>query len=158
MSAINRDERGTWHWVAAVDRTYERKAFRIAFGVCGGICLLFILMSLLMDAEMLWVTLLSGLGVMAVVGGVCLLFEHSAGKRTQGYLMTEDAVSFRRPRQIVPFPFRSIRKAVVVPSRDMIELYQAVGSGPVFVPHGDFEFVRDFILERLPDTAEIRYE
>ena len=40
----------------------------------------------------------------------------------------------------------------------MIELYQIAGSAPIFVPHEDFEFVKDFILERIPETAEVKYE
>ena len=40
----------------------------------------------------------------------------------------------------------------------MIELYQAIGSGAVFTAPEDFEFVRDFILQRLPDDAVILYE
>ena len=39
----------------------------------------------------------------------------------------------------------------------MIELFQAAGSGPVFVPPEDFAFVKEFILQRLPQTAAIEY-
>ena len=144
---ITKDEQGNYCWDGMIDRSYEHKAFKIAFGVCGGICAMFILMSLILGGDMLGITLLSTVGVMAVVGGVC----------RQGYIMTEDAILFRRRRYNAPFTFRSIKKAVVYPSRDMIELYQAVGSGPVFIPHEEFEFVKDFILRRLPDTAEVVY-
>ncbi len=154
---ITRDEQGNYCWDGKIDRSYEHKAFKIAFGVCGGICAMFILMSLILGGDMLGITLLSTVGVMAVVGGVCWLFNRNAGNRRQGYIMTEDAILFRRRKYNAPFTFRSIKKAVVYPSRDMIELYQAVGSGPVFIPHEEFEFVKDFILRRLPDTAEVVY-
>lgn len=39
----------------------------------------------------------------------------------------------------------------------MIELFQTIGSEPVFVPHEDFPFVKDFILQMLPETAEGKY-
>ena len=32
---------------------------------------------------------------------------------------------------------------------------QKVGSGPVFAPPEEFDFVKRFILERLPDGAEV---
>ena len=57
-----------------------------------------------------------------------------------------------------PFFFKSIRKAVVFTNRNMIELYTPLGSGPVFVPHEDFGFIRDYILRRLPDTAVVVYK
>ena len=154
---IERDEHGTYHWTGVVDRGYEDKSFKIAFGVCGGICALFLLMSLFMGGEVLGVMLLSTLGVMAVCGGVCWLFNRNAGSRKQSYIMNEESVGFHQRRYYTPFPFRSIKKAVIYESRDMIELFQAVGSGPVFVPHEDFPFVKDFILQRLPDTAEVEY-
>ena len=37
-------------------------------------------------------------------------------------------------------------------------LYQLMGSGPVFVSHEDFGFVRDYILRRIPETAEVVFE
>ena len=156
-SQISRDERGIYHWTGVIDRSYENKTFRIAFGVCGGICAAFILMSLFMGGEFMGTVLLSCLGVMAVCGGVCWLFNRNAGHRKQSYLMDEDSVGLYQRRYYTPITFRSVRKAVVHGSRDMIELFQAVGSAPVFVPHEDFPFVRDFILERLPKTAETEY-
>ena len=155
LQRIEKDQHGFYHWYGTVDAGYEKKTFRIAFGVCGGMCLMFIVMSLFMGGEVLGVTLLSCLGVMAVCFGVCFLFNLNAGNRRQGYRMNEDCVIFGRGRSTAPFFFKSIRKAVVFPSRHMIELYPPVGSGPVFAPPEDYEFVRDFILERLPDTAEV---
>ena len=154
---IERDERGAYHWTGVIDRGYEGKTFGIAFGVCDGICALFILMSLFLDGEVLRVTLLSSLGVMAVCGGVCWLFNRNAGNRKQRYIMNDECVGFHQPRHCAPITFRSVRKAVIYESRDMIELIQAAGSGPVFVPHEDFAFVKDFILQRLPETAEVEY-
>ena len=150
-------EHGAYYWTAVIDRGYEYKTFKILFGVCGGICALLILMSLFLGGEAVGITLLSSLGVMAVCGSVCWLFNRNAGHRKQRYSMSEESVGFYRRRYYAPFPFRSIRKAVVYESRDMIELFQTVGSGPVFVPHEDFQFVKEFILQRLPETAVVEY-
>ena len=107
---------------------------------------------------MLKVTLLSCIGAMAVAGGTCWLYKQNAGKRVQGYMMTEEVISLKQKRYWAPFSFKKKKKAVIYPSRDMIELYQIAGSAPIFVPHEDFEFVKDFILERIPETAEVKYE
>ena len=156
-SHIEKDEFGAYHWTGTVDRDYEHKTFRIAFGVCGGICALLVLMSLILGGDVIGVVLPSSLGVMVVCGGVCWLFNRIAGKRRQSYILNEEFVGFHQHRYYSPITFRSVRKAVIYESRDMIEMFQAVGSGPVFVPHEAFPFVKDFITQRLPETAEIEY-
>ena len=153
-----KDEYGAYRWNGVIDVGYEHKTFKIVFGVCGGICAMFVVMSLIMGGEMLKVTLLSCIGAMAVAGGTCWLYKQNAGKRVQGYMMTEEVISLKQRRYWAPFSFQSIKKAVIYPSRDMIELYQIARSAPIFVPHEDFEFVKDFILERIPETAEVKYE
>ena len=159
MNKVQRRENGVYYWTGIVDVGYENKTFRIVLGVCGGMCLMFIVMGLFMGGDMMKPILLSCLAVMAIAGGVCWLFSRNAGNRGQRYEMTEDCILFLGgKRSTNPFPFKSIRKAVVFNSRNMIELYQLVGSGPVFVPHEDFGFVRDYILRRIPDSAEVIYE
>ena len=111
-----------------------------------------------MARDVLGVILLSCLGVMAIVGGVYFLFNLNAGNRKQAYTMTEDCIIFGVGKAANPFFYKSIRKAVVFTERNMIELYTLVGSGPVFVDHNDFGFVRDYILRRLPETTEVVYE
>ena len=158
MSRIHRDENGVYHWTGTVDVGYEHKVFKIVCGVMGAMCVFFIVMALVMGGDMLGVTLLTCLGVMAIAGGVCWIFSLNAGNRPQAYSMTEDYIIFGVGKASNPFSFRSIRKAVVYTSRNMIELYQLVGSGPVFASHEDFGFVRDYILRRIPEDAEVIYE
>ena len=151
-------ENGIYRWNGTVDVSYEHKVFKILFIVIGAVCVLFIVMALLMGGEMLGVVLLSDLGVMAVVGGVCFLFNLNAGNRKQAYTMTEACIIFGVGKAQNPFFYKSIRKAVVYTGRNMIELDTFVGSGPVFVDHHDFGFVRDYIIRRLPESAEVVYE
>ncbi len=157
MDSILKDDHGVYRWNGVIDKRYEHKTFGIVFGVCGGICIMFVIMGIMLGGGLLGIMLLTAIGVMAVCGAVCWLFNLNAGKRKQGYLMTEVGVSLKQRRSYSPLTFRSIRKAVIYPSRDMIELYQIAGSAPVFVPHDDFDFVKDYILRRLPETAEIVY-
>ncbi len=151
-------ENGTYQWNGTVDVSYEQKTFRILFTVIGAVCILFILIGFVMARDVLGVILLSCLGIMAIVGGVCFLFNLNAGNRKQAYTMTEDCIIFGVGKAANPFFYKSIRKAVVFTGRNMIELYTLVGSGPVFVDHNDFGFVRDYILRRLPETTEVVYE
>ena len=111
-----------------------------------------------MGEGLIKVMLPTSLGIMAIVGGVCWLFNRDAGNRKQAYTMTEDCIIFGVGKAANPFFYSSIRKAVVYTSRNMIELYTSIGSGPVFVDHNDFGFVRDYIVRRLPEKAEVVYE
>ena len=151
-------ENGTYSWRGTIDVSYEHKVFKILFTVIGAVCVLFIVMALVMGGEMLGVMLLTCLGIMAVVGGVCFLFNLNAGNRKQAYTMTEDCIIFGGGKASNPFFYKSIRKAVVYTGRNMIELHTLIGHGPVFVDHNEFGFVRDYILRRLPETAEVVYE
>ncbi len=157
MSLITRDDQGAYHWTAKIDAGYEQKTFRIVFGVVGGICALFIIMSLTMGGDMMLPVLLSCAGALAVAGGVCWLFKRNAGNRNQSYIMTDSHIMFCMPRANNAFAFSSTRKAMVYTSRNMIELYQPMASGPIFVAHEDFGFVRDYILQRIPADARIEY-
>lgn len=151
-------ENGRYQWKGTIDVSYKHKVFKIIFLVIGAVCALFIVMGLTMGRDMLGVILLSCLGIMAIVGGVCFLFNLNAGNRKQPYTMTEDCIIFGGGKASNPFFFKSIRKAVVYNSRNMIELHTLVGHGPVFVDHNEFGFVRDYILRRLPEDAEVLYE
>ncbi len=151
-------ENGTYQWNGTVDVSYERKTFKILFTVIGVFCFFFIIIGIVMARDVLGVILLSCLGIMAIVGGVCFLFYLNAGNRKQASTMTEDCIIFGVGKAANPFFYKSIRKAVVFTGRNMIELYTLVGSGPVFVDHNDFGFVRDYILRRLPETTEVVYE
>jgi len=149
---------GRYEWNGTVDVSYEHKTFKIVFGVCGCLCIVFIIMALALGGDMLGVILLSDLGVMAICGGVCFLFNLNAGNRKQAYTMTEDCIIIGVGRAQNPFFYKSIRKAIVYTGRNMIELHTLIGHGPVFADHNDFGFVRDYILRRLPETAEVVYE
>ena len=155
---ITQDENGTFRWNGTVDVSYEHKTFKILFTVIGSLCFVFIIMGFVMGDGIRDVMVLTSLGIMAIVGVVCFLFNLNAGNRRQAYTMTEDCIIFGAGRAQNPFFYKSIRKAVVYMSRNMIELYTTVGSGPVFVDHEDFGFVRDYILKRLPESAKVVWE
>ena len=155
---ITQNENGTYRWNGTVDVSYEHKTFKILFTVIGSLCAVFIIMGFVMGDGIRDVMVLTSLGIMAVVGGVCFLFNLNAGNRKQPYTMTEDAIIFGGGKAQNPFFYKSVRKAVVYTGRNMIELHTLVGHGPVFVDHEDFGFVRDYILRRLPESAEVVYE
>ena len=158
-TGIERDENGTYHWTAAIDGEYDRKIIRIVFGAIGGLCVLFTVYALVKYPDMFLTTLLSCLGVLAVVSAVALPLMRLSRGRQQKYEMNEEYVRFvGTGRSDSYFRYKGIRRVRVNRARNLIHIRGIAVSAPFFVPPEGFEFVRNYILSRLPDSAKVSYE
>ena len=158
-TGIERDENGTYHWTAAIDGEYDRKIIRIVFGAIGGLCVLFTVYALVKYPDMFLTTLLSCLGVLAVVSAVALPLMRLSRGRQQKYEMNEEYVRFvGSGRSDSYFRYKGIRRVRVNRARNLIHIRGIAVSAPFFVPPEGFEFVRNYILSRLPDSAKVSYE
>ena len=158
-TGIERDENGTYHWIAAIDGEYDRKIIRIVFGAIGGLCVLFTVYALVKYPDMFLTTLLSCLGVLAVVSAVALPLMRLSRGRQQKYEMNEEYVRFvGSGRSDSYFRYKGIRRVRVNRARNLIHIRGIAVSAPFFVPPEGFEFVRNYIVSRLPDSAKVSYE
>ena len=158
-TGIERDENGTYHWTAAIDGEYDRKIIRIVFGAIGGLCVLFTVYALVKYPDMFLTTLLSCLGVLAVVSAVALPLMRLSRGRQQKYEMNEEYVRFvGYGRSDSYFRYKGIRRVRVNRARNLIHIRGTAVSAPFFVPPEGFEFVRNYILSRLPDSAKVSDE
>ena len=158
-TGIERDENGTYHWTAAIDGEYDRKIIRIVFGAIGGLCVLFTVYALVKYPDMFLTTLLSCLGVLAVVSAVALPLMRLSRGRQQKYEMNEEYVRFvGSGRSDSYFHYKGIRRVRVNRARNLIHIRGIAVSAPFFVPPEGFEFVRNYIVSRLPDSAKVSYE
>ena len=158
-TGIERDENGTYHWTAAIDGEYDRKIIRIVFGAIGGLCVLLTVYALVKYPDMFLTTLLSCLGVLAVVSAVALPLMRLSRGRQQKYEMNEEYVRFvGYGRSDSYFHYKGIRRVRVNRARNLIHIRGIAVSAPFFVPPEGFEFVRNYIVSRLPDSAKVSYE
>ncbi len=158
-TGIERDENGTYHWVAAIDGEYDRKIIRIVFGAISGLCVLLTVYALVKYPDMFLTTLLSCLGVLAVVSAISLPLMRLSRGRQQKYEMNEEYVRFvGTGRSDSYFRYKGIRRVRVNRARNLIHIGGIAVSAPFFVPPEGFEFVRNYILSRLPDSAKVSYE
>ena len=158
-TGIERDENGTYHWTAAIDGEYDRKIIRIVFGAIGGLCVLFTVYALVKYPDMFLTTLLSCLGVLAVVSAVALPLMRLSRGRQQKYEMNEEYVRFvGYGWSDSYFHYKGIRRVRVNRARNLIHIRGIAVSAPFFVPPEGFEFVRNYIVSRLPDSAKVSYE
>ena len=158
-TGIERDENGTYHWTAAIDGEYDRKIIRIVFGAIGGLCVLLTVYALVKYPDMFLTTLLSCLGVLAVVSAVALPLMRLSRGRQQKYEMNEEYVRFvGYGRSDSYFRYKGIRRVRVNRARNLIHIRGIAVSAPFFVPPEGFEFVRNYIVSRLPDSSKVNYE
>lgn len=158
-TGIERDENGTYHWTAAIDGEYDRKIIRIVFGAIGGLCVLFTVYALVKYPDMFLTTLLSCFGVLAVVSAVALPLMRLSRGRQQKYEMNEEYVRFvGYGRSDSYFRYKGIRRVRVNRARNLIHIRGIAVSAPFFVTPEGFEFVRNYIVSRLPDSAKVSYE
>lgn len=158
-TTITQDENGTYHWNGTIDGQYDQKVIGIIFGSIGGMCVLFLVLAFVINREVLLVTGLSGLGVMAVTALVTIPLMRAGKGRQQKYEMNEEYIRYvGYGREDTYFHYKDIRRVVVHNSRNMIEVKGLVVTAPFFAAHEDFGFIRDYVIHRLPDRAEVVYE
>ena len=87
-------ENGTYHWTGTVDTIFDRKVYTIVFGVMGGMCLFFLVMALIVNPEMLLITFLSDLGIMAVVSLITIPYMKATKGRQQAYEMNDECIHY----------------------------------------------------------------
>ena len=157
---VTRVDDGVYRWRAKFSDGQKRKVVKITMGVCGGCCLLLLGMSFFLDGFgfMFRVTLLSCLGAMAIAGLISWLYYRSGGPVSQPYELTEEYVRYiGTSKTDTYFYFRLIRRVRICAEQDLLDLSTLLTTAPVFVPHEDFRFVEDYILNHLPESAEVRF-
>ena len=148
-------EDGTFCWRCHVDSSVTGFAYRLAFGVCGGICALFILMALFMDPWVLKITLLSCLAAMAVAAAVVLIFRR-LGSWYEFYWMNDAYIRIGTGKSTRIMEYDKLQRVVL--TNKTIRLEKNIRKEIVFIPEGDYDLVRHYILSRIPETTEVDRE
>ena len=157
---VARGEDGVYRWLGEFSDEQKRKVVKITMGVCGGFCLLRLGMGYYLDGfgEMFRVMLLSCLAVMAIAGLVSWLYYRASGIEYQPYEMTEEYVRYVGGRRTdTYFHYDRIRRVKVDAEQSVLEVSTLLTTAPIIVPPGDFRFVEDYILNRLPGSTEVIY-
>jgi len=146
-------ENGTYCWRCKVDDATTGFAYKLTLGVCGGICAFLILLSLAIGN--LWatkITLLSSLGVMAIAGGVVLIFK-ILGNWDEYYWMNDEYIRIGTGKSTAVMEYERLRRVILADNKILLE--KKLGRATVFIPDGDYDLVRNYILARIPGTTEV---
>ena len=156
-SSLERDEQGTYYWTGIIDRQYDRKIYKIMFGWIGGVLLFFVGVCIYLNPAALSIVLPIFLGIMALVVLVTVVMVRLTGGGFQDYEMNEEYVHYvsASPKADTYFRYKDIRLVRVYPARNMMEIKGIIVGAPFFVPPEDFRFVRNYILQRVPDYVKV---
>ena len=146
-------ENGTYCWRCKVDNSVTGFAYKLTFGVCGGICAMFILMGLFMnDPWVLKITLLTCMAVMAVVAGVVLVFK-KLGNWYEFYWMNDEYLRIGTGRSTRLMEYDKLQRVIL--TNKTIRLEKKIGKETVFIPEGDYDLVKNYVLSRIPGTTDV---
>ena len=159
MSNITRDPDGNYHWDCSVDVDFHRRSGRQGIwgilGLCVFVLIIFFFVSRGTDVRNDWWIPLLVIGVILAVGLPLLFLWNAAPDPHEQYLMTEDYVKSGYGKSSIYSEFKKTRELLITPK--YLELTGPRSSNRIYVPEEDMGFVRNFIIERMPEGANIRY-
>ena len=148
-----------YHWECPIDKEYHRQSVKTGFYVllllCAAVIIIYLIASRSTDRQTdFWIPLLV-IGVILAVALPLLLLMNSADAPHEEYFMTEEYVKAGYGKGALFARFK--KTAEVTVTEKYIEMSGGYRTVRVYVPEEDMPFVRDYILERIPDSAVIRH-
>ena len=159
MSKIMQTSDGSYHWDCSIDRDYHRKFGKEGLIGILVLCVAVFVIYLIIPAgpdghKDLWIPLLV-IGVILVIALPLLYFWNSAEDPHEQYEMTETYVKSGYAKGAVFSEFNKTTEVVI--TERYLEMIGKYKDNRIYVPSEDMDFVREFILERVPGDAVIRH-
>ena len=152
-------EDGSYRWSCSIDKDFHRSKAKAGFWAClavAGVSLLagFFASGMSSAHNSIWMILLVPFVIMII--GLPLIFLYgSAEDPHESYVLTEKYVKSGYGREAVFATFEKTKTVAVRPQ--YIELSGQFRTVRVYVPAEDGEFVREYILARIPGNAVVKY-
>ena len=158
MSRINKDPNGCYHWNCSIEREFHRKSGRQGIWgvliICAVVVIVFLIATqggdLLND---FWIPVLVISVIVAITLPLIILW-YSAPDPHEQYSMTEDYVKSGYGQGAIFSEFKKTNEVMI--TQKYIELVGKYRNNRIYAPEEDMDFVKDFILERLPDDVVIK--
>ena len=156
---------GTYRWTCKVDKSYEQKNYRITMIVCTVIAVFILIFGGIISMQypsfagsinpMIPVAI-STVAFLVISFLICLVFSRLPGDIKEIYWLTDTYIKSGSGRSGASFDFRRVKTVTV--GSNWIELKGSFGGPKFFIPEGDMNLVRDYILTRIPGSANIIYQ
>ena len=156
MNRITQQADGSYRWDCSIDTDYHRESGKKGLWGILFLCAFVFFISCIVSpgAFDLRIPLIVN-GVILAVSLPLLFLWNSAEDPHEQYVMTEEYVKSGYGRASVFADFKKTNEAVI--SGKYIEMSGKYGTCRVYVPTEDMDFVREYILKRLPGDAVIRH-
>ena len=158
MDRITKRPNGNYQWDCPIDKDYHRESGRK--GLLGVLILCVAVFSIFLfvshgneSRDDLWIPLLV-IGVILAVTLLLLSLWNSAGDPHERYEMCDDYVRSGYGKSSIYSVFKKTGEVVI--TEKYIEMIGKYPNNRIYVPPEDMDFVREYILDRIPDNAVIR--
>ena len=159
MSRVTQNPDGSFQWNCSIDRDFHRRSgWQGLWGILGLCVFVFIIFFIVSRGTIaqddLWMPLLV-IGMILLIALPLLFLWNSAPDPHEQYVMTEDYVKSGYGKSSIYSEFKKTQELVIDPK--YIEVTGPRSSNRIYVPVEDMDFVRNFIVKRIPDEVKIRY-
>ena len=147
-------------WSCSIDKEFHRRSTRKGLWGCAFLVVFIASVYLFMPASHgmqkdIWVPLIP-IAVILVIALPLLYFQYTASDPHEQYLMNDEYVKSGYGKSSIYSEFKKIKKMKV--TSGYIELIGNFSTNRIYVPAEDMDFVRSYIMQRLPADAEITNE
>ncbi len=159
MERVTQKPDGTYRWSCRIDTEFHRRSAKKGVWGCVIIAAVILIIYALIPSsprmqKEIWMAFIPIAVVMAIA--LPLLFlQYRASDPHEQYVMSEDYVKSGYGKSAVYSEFKKTKELTVAPK--YIELVGRHGSNRVYVPLEDMDYVRDYIIKRMPEDVNIRY-
>ena len=150
---VTKGEGGVYRWSVVMTNEHRKAEFRMMMRVCVIIGAAIFALYAILGMAVYGIAVLLGMTILPA--GFWWLLSRVSRNQRRFYAMDDEAVTTKgwTRRSEGTFSYQRIHKVIL--QEDRIELRGLTDVTQVIVPHGDFAFVRDYILEHLPEKAEV---
>ena len=154
-------ENGSYVSQHTVEKDYERRDYKAAMTAAWIFAVVMLAIGIWLGAQnhdrtTLLFTAGGVIGFLLLVKAVCVFLDRLPGEMNETYEMTDRYIKPGSWKEAYNFAFKDAQEVVV--TRYYIELKAGTRKPRIYVPEEDMNFVRDYILGRVPATCMIRYE
>ena len=151
---------GTYIWSAELDMDIERKNYRtgglIWVVIAAAIFLIGIIFLLRSHRWQPFLYITGFVIVILLITFGVVKGQENMGQMRRTYRLMDELIATGSGRRTAVFDFRKAK--VMILGKRYIELQGTIGAFRAYVPEADFDFVRNYIQERIPMECEIKYE
>ena len=152
---------GTYIWSTALDMQQERKGYTIGKRICEITALLIFLGGAFFSIRLgsrilfLYTAVFAGI-ILLITSGVVHGLETWPGEQRRTYRMSDAYLKTGTGRKAGNFEFKRAKSMIV--GKNYIELRARIEAFRLYIPDEDLDFVKEFIMSRIPGDCEVRYE